>query len=236
MKRLDDLILGNLKIYQDTDEFRFSIDAVLLAHFVTIKEQFRYGELGTGTGAVALICSARGAQHIKAFEINEKTCHMARKSVAYNGLEGKIEVIQGDYRRAYEAYGNTFDGIFVNPPYFKVGTGRQSHEGSRSLALHEVETTLADVAQSVKRLLLYGGYCWMIYRSDQLAYAFSALRAEQLEPKRIRFVHSDEEKPSKLVLIEAKYGGKEGLIVEKPLYIYNLDGTYSKEVSAWYER
>ena len=51
----------------------------------------------------------------------------------------------------------------------------------------------------------------------------------------MRFVHGNQDKVSKLVLLELKYGGKLGMMVEPPLYIYEVDGSYSDEVQAYYE-
>ena len=48
-ERLDDLMRSGRKIIQDTREFCFSLDAVLLAHFPHYRSRQRVLELGTAT-------------------------------------------------------------------------------------------------------------------------------------------------------------------------------------------
>lgn len=236
MERLDDLIIGDLSIWQREDQFCFSIDAILLAHFVKIKERWKYADLGCGTGVISLVLTALGAKEIVGFEINEVTAELATKSVEYNMLCDKITIEKIDYRKAYKQYSGKFNAIVVNPPYFNQNAGKRAVNDGVQLALHDEETTLEDIALSAKRLLRFGGIIYMIYTTPRLAYALEALRAEGLEPKRIRFVHSQLESPSKLVLIEAKMGAKPGLIVEAPLLIYDEPNVYNEEVAKWYQR
>lgn len=63
-ERLDDLLIGGMKLWQRTDQFRFAIDAVLLAHFPKLSEKRRYADLGTGTGVIPLLMTALGAKQI----------------------------------------------------------------------------------------------------------------------------------------------------------------------------
>ena len=56
------------------------------------------------------------------------------------------------------------------------------------------------------------------------------MRKYKLEVKRMRFVYSNINKQSNLVLIKAVKGAGEFLKVEKPLIIYNLDGSYTDEI------
>ena len=104
------------------------------------------------------------------------------------------------------------------------------------MALHEAETTMAEVAESARKLLRYGGKFWLIYSTPNLMYCLQTLQRENLEPKRLRFVHSNRHMTSKVFLTEAMFGGKPGLITEPPLCIYNDNGEYSDEVKSWYER
>ena len=234
--RLDDLIIGNFSLWQDPEEFCFSMDAVWLGQYVNVQPHKRYAELGTASGAISHILIARGATSVVGFELNEKTAALCEKNCRWNHIEDKLQVVQGDYREAYKNYGGQFDHVVVNPPYFPLGKGAVSDSDGRKMALHEAETTLIEVAKAAKRLLKFGGYFWMVYRADQLLYALETLRSEQLEPKRIRFIHSHRGDPSKWMLISAKLGSKEGVIIEEPLFVYKDDGSYDEEVMQWYRK
>lgn len=235
LERLDDLIIGGMKLWQRTDQFRFSIDAVILSHFVTVKKGRHYGDLGTGTGVIPLVLAARGAEHITGFELNPVTAQLAVRNVMLNGQDKTITIVEADYCRLPMAeYNGRFDGLIVNPPYFEVNTGAAPQSEGRELALHEAHTTIEDVCGAAARLLKFKGHLWMIYRAERLTDALVALRSSKLEPKRMRMVHSTVGKPAKLVLIEATNGGRSGLNVEAPLYIYEQPDQYSEEVLSWY--
>ena len=56
-----------------------------------------------------------------------------------------------------------------------------------------------------------------------------------LEPKRMRLVHSRQGGPASLVLVEGRKNGRPGLEVEVPLYVYQGEGRdYSDEVRGYY--
>src|SRR6266498_6081886 len=52
---VDALFNGQIALYQSRAGYRFSLDALLLAHFVTIKQREKIVDLGTGNGVVALV-------------------------------------------------------------------------------------------------------------------------------------------------------------------------------------
>ena len=271
---LDDLMIGNRKIFQRQDQFKFSIDAVLLAHFAKCKPRASYVDLGTGTGILPLLATALGAGHVTGLECNPIMADLAKASVAYNGLEEQIRIVAADYNQcrigrlipkdntAMQAAHGTeempsptqtdksepakdaliyigqkpFDGVLVNPPYYDAEAGLASQSEDVALARQDGRTSLAVVAQSAKRLLKFGGSLWMVYPAGRLPHAMRVLEEEGFALKRMRLVHSFPQDSAKLVLLEAKLGGKPGLQVEPPLYIYEQPGQYTEEVASWYER
>ena len=100
-ERLDDLQRNGLKIIQKTDGFCFGMDAVLLSGFASVKPGERALDLGTGTGIIPLLLSAKTkGDHFTGLEIQTEIMKMAQRSVALNGLEKKIDIIQGDIKEA----------------------------------------------------------------------------------------------------------------------------------------
>ena len=62
-----------------------------------------------------------------------------------------------------------------------------------------------------------------------------AMRANNIEPKRLRFVQQRKTKAPKLFLIEGRRGGKPGgLIVEPVLFIEDEGGNFSQEMIGIY--
>lgn len=237
LETLDDLMIDNLRIFQRTDQFRFSFDAIALVHFCQFNRHHRYVDLGTGTGIIPLVGTSLGAGHITGIEINAIVADLAKRSVMYNHKSDVVHIEEGDYRQmSYQMFANKpFDGVLVNPPYFDHTGGDVPRESSRTIALHDGYTTLEEVASSAKRFVKYKGRLWMVYSAPRLAEAFNILKTHQFAVKRLRMVHGRMDKPAKIVLIEAIQGGQERMIVEQPLIVYHGLNEYTEEVSRWYE-
>lgn len=236
-ERLDDLLIEGMQLWQRTDQFCFSIDAVILTHFPKFHEKRTYADLGTGTGVIPLLMTTRGAKQITAIEVNPLMAELAVRNVKLNQKESLIDVVEADYctLRGSDWTGR-FDGIIINPPYFNEQQGKQPKTDDVSLARHEIRYTLADIAAAAARLVKFRGQVWWIYSAERLVDLMMALRQAKLEPKRLRFVHSFLDTKAKLVLVESTKGGQTGVITEAPLYIYKQPNVYSEEVRSWYER
>ena len=233
---ITELLLSGFQLFQDDREFKFSIDAILLAHFGEAKPRKYYLELGTGTGVIPHVLYHRGARHVVGVDCNSHVIELAQKSVIHNDIAEAVSMVELDYMSdTGKAYYGHFDGIYMNPPYFETNSGLLSQEESVALALHEQQYSMKDRLVQAQRYLKFGGTLWMIYTSPRLESLLSAIEQTQFRVKRMRFIHGNQDKVSKLVLLELKYGGKQGMMVEPPLYIYELDGSYTDEVQAYYE-
>lgn len=234
---LDDLQNG-LFIIQKQNGFKFGIDAVLLSDFAKDARSKNTLDLCTGTGIVPLLLSAKtNTKNICGIEIQEDIAGMAQRSVAYNHLEERVHIIQGDLKNAADIYGRAcFDKITCNPPYMKCGSGIQNDIDTKSVSRHEILCSLDDVLQVSARLLESKGRFFMIHRPSRLADILCGMRKYRIEPKRLRFVHSSYDKAPNLLLVEGMKDGGEELKLMPPLYVYKTDGTYSEEIDKIYGR
>lgn len=236
-ERLDDLVRDGLKLIQRPDQFCFSMDSVLLAHYVPVKHKDTIADLGTGTGVIALLVSALGGDHITAFELNPIQADLARRNVAGNHREDKIQVVECDYRNVADLYPTgSFSVVLANPPYREVGTGRMKEGQGIAAASYEMTATLTDVFKTAQYLLKYGGKLAMVHRADRVADLIAIGRSFRMEPKRMRFVYARKGHNASRVLIEWKYGGGAELTVEPPLLLHNDDGSYTDEVLEIYAK
>ncbi len=233
MEVLND-ILGykNRKIFQDTDCFSFSLDSIMLANFATIRlKDKKIVDLGCGNGAIPLIMSLRCDKKIIGVELQSKLADMAKRSVDYNGLNDVIEIINTNMKDyvSDETF-ESFDLITCNPPYFKVNDKNFFNDNiEKVIARHEVEITLSELMVIVKKLLKNNGNFAIVHRTDRLMEILSEFRKNNIEPKRVRFVHEKSNKESTLVLIEGQKNGKVGLKVENPFILYNEDDSETEE-------
>lgn len=233
MEVLND-ILGykNRKIFQDTDCFSFSLDSIMLANFVTIRlKDKKIVDLGCGNGVIPLIMSLRCDKKIIGVELQSKLADMAKRSVDYNNLNNFIEIINCNMKDyvSDETF-ESFDLITCNPPYFKVNDKNYFNDNiEKVIARHEVEIILSELMVIVKKLLKNNGNFAIVHRTDRLMEILSEFRKNNIEPKRVRFVHEKSNKESTLVLIEGQKNGKIGLKVENPFILYNEDGSETEE-------
>jgi tRNA1(Val) A37 N6-methylase TrmN6 len=235
-ERLDDLVINNLKIIQHPDEFRFALDAVLLAHFATVKTGIEAVDLGTGTGVIALLLAARGAGKVIGLEISPTLADMAQRSVALNGLGDRITIINGDLRGlAGTLPPGRYPLVVANPPYRPLGQGQISPNDRVAQACHELTANLADVLAAASSLLQFRGRFAMVHLPQRLTDILAGMRAVGVEPKRLRLVQSYAGKPPKLLLVEGIRGGQPGLTVLPPLIIYDECGKYCREILAYYQ-
>lgn len=234
-ERLDDLIRNDLKIIQNPKFFCFSIDAVLLAHFCTVKKGDKILDLGTGSGVIPLLLSLRREiNSIIGIEIQEALVEMARRSVLYNGLDQLITILNMDIRNLDLSEEKPFDLITSNPPYRTVNEGKVSPIDEIALAKHEVACDLDDIIRVASLHLKKGGRLAMVHRPYRLVDIINTYRKYGIEPKRLRMVHPFRDKEANLVLIEGVQGGKPFLEVEAPLVVYQQPGEYSQEVLEFY--
>lgn len=231
-ERLDELHRNGYFIIQNPKRFCFGMDAVLLSGFAKAGSGERVLDLGTGTGIIPILMEAKTqGEHFTALEIQEESADMARRSVLYNHLEEKIDIVTGDIKDASKIFGaSSFDIITTNPPYMIGEHGLSCASEAKAIARHEVLCTLDDILRESAKILRPGGRFYMVHRPFRLAEIFSKMVAYHIEPKRMRLVYPYVDKEPNMVLIEGLRGGKSRLTVEKPLIVYQEAGVYTDEI------
>ena len=235
-ERLDDLQRSGLRILQRAEGFRFGTDAVLLADFAGIRRGEHVADVGTGTGVLPLLLSARAEETtFDAFEIQPDVADMARRSVRINGLEERIRVHQLDCREAAGAIGHESCRLVVtNPPYTKGGAGLISPQQSRALSRSDSDCEIGEWIAACARLLQNGGRLCCVFPAPRFLELCDAMRAAKVEPKRVRFVVARETSAPKLVLTEGLKGGRPGLHIQPMLITHDAEGNFTQEMRRIY--
>ena len=225
-ERLDDLQIGGLELIQDPSGFCFGVDAVFLSDFAKVRPGETVLDMGTGNGIIPTLLSAKTrGKKFTGLEIREDTADMARRSVIYNHLEDRIEIVTGDIKEAAEIFKPAFfDVITTNPPYMLSQHGLRSPDDAKAIARHEVLCTLDDILRESMRLLQDKGRFYMIHRPFRLTEIMIKMNHYKLEPKRIQFIHPYIDKEPVLVLIEGVRGARSRVTVEPPIVIYGGSG------------
>lgn len=229
MKVLNDLLWdGELKIFQDTEMFKFSLDSVLLSNFVTInKSTNRILDIGTGNSPIPLMLTKKTKAKIDAIEIQEESYELGYESIKYNNLQNQINIILGDIREKYKELENNFyDTIISNPPYYRQNVKIPLHE-NKKIARNEQSLSLNDIFVISKKLLKDGGNIAIVIDTDRLTEVIELMKNNSIEPKRLQFVYPKETKNSKILLIEGTKNGKPGIKVLNPIFIQDSSNQYT---------
>jgi len=233
----DTFFRGHIRIRQAKCGYRFTLDAVLLAHHTFPRPGERILDLGTGCGIIPLMLAFRHPQvKIDGIEIQEELARLAQDNVEANRMEDRIEIHCMDMRHLKPGtISGPVDLAVSNPPYRKKNSGRINPDRQKAIAMHEIENTLSDVTQAARRVLRTGGRLVMIYPAERVSEVLLRLSSCGIEPKRMRMIHSNSADEAKLFVVEGVKGGREGVRVAPPLCIYDARGNYASEVAKMFQ-
>ena len=242
--------IRDIKLYQNKKGYRFSVDALLLYSFVNLRRAYRIADMGAGSGIVGILLAKKyHDSEVVLIEIQNSLAGLAEKNIALNKVEKRVKVIRtdikkfklGDFHSENKTTlnsplltPNSFDLVVSNPPFRRQKTGLISPTDEKAIARHEIELKLADLIQASCSLLRSKGRFCMIYHPSRLVELIDALREKHMEPKRLRFVHSNLMTEAKMALVEAIKDGRTEMKIEKPFCIYKEGGTYTDEMKALY--
>ena len=239
MEVINDLLeINNLKIYQNDDWFKFSLESVLLPNFVTINLRCKnIIDLCTGNAPIPLILSTKTKVNIVGVEIQKDVYELAKKSVEINNLENRIKLINDNLNNLNKYYdGDYFDIVTVNPPYFpNIPLSQKNLDIHKSIARHEIHTNLEEIVKVSLFLLKNGGYLDMVHQTNRFFDVVDVLKKYNFSIKKIQFIYPKENKESNLFMIEAIKNGNSGVKFLKPLYVHNEDGSYKDEINKMFK-
>lgn len=231
---LDVLCEDKLQIIQKKRGYRFSIDPILLANFITLKKHERLLDIGSGCGILPIYLSKKGYMNeMLGVEIQQDLFEISLRNTIINDCRN-INFIHGDITAlAHRFKRSPFHIVISNPPYTKEKTGRKSPHPSRFVARYETFLNLSDLITVSSSLLFKKGRFYVIYPSRRLGELISIARSNNLELKRLRPVYPRMGEAANLFLAEfIKEGGGE-VKIEQPLYIYD-NSRYTDEIKEYY--
>jgi tRNA1Val (adenine37-N6)-methyltransferase len=231
---VDTVFSGKLSIIQKRTGYRFSIDALLLAHFAAAGNAHRVLDLGSGNGVVGIVLAELHPKlEVVGLELQENMIDRARRSVALNGFDARVTMVQGDVRAIGAAVAReSFDGAAANPPYRPASSGKINPDAEKRLARHEIVADIGDFVRAAAYAVRPGGSLAVVYPARRLIDLLDTMRRERFEPKRLRLVHSFAGGEASLALAEGVKDGRAELQILPPLTIYTAGREYTPEVNA----
>ena len=231
---LDDLMCG-YELIQTKSGFRFSLDAVLLAHFTGMKKNDIAADFCSGSGVVAFLVLAHKAPcKVTCIEIQESLCLLIERSAKLNSVQDKISAVCDNVECAHEILGyESQDTVTCNPPYLKADTGKISGDHALNLAKREVEMNLEGAVRAAAKVLKNKGRFSVVHLAQRADELFTLMAKYNLPVKRARLVQPDRNSEPNLILAEGVKNASQGVKWLPALCIHE-NGQYTKELKEIY--
>lgn len=219
-EKLEDLQYNGLAIIQSEDEYRFTTDAVLLANFCREMKGKLCVEFCAGSGVISILVAVKKRpSKVIAIELQPNLADMARRSVAYNGLDGVIKVVRDNVLNAPNLITKPSDVVVCNPPYRKVGSGERQFAENIALCRHEIAITLRQVVETASKTLNNRGTFYLVHQAERIAEIIAECSKVNLAVKEIVPVCPYEGKEPNLALIRAVKCGGTDCKLRLPIYV-----------------
>ncbi|MBL9025042.1 MAG: methyltransferase domain-containing protein [Myxococcales bacterium] len=154
-------LTGDFRIFQLRSGHRWSLDDFVTAYAAlqASPEATACVDLGCGIGSVLLML-AWGLTHatLVGIEAQDVSVALARRSIAFNGVEDRCRLVHGDLREeASRLAPGTFDLVTGTPPYIPIGSGLVSNKAQRGPCCFETRGGIEDYARAAAPLLRPNG-------------------------------------------------------------------------------
>lgn len=222
MKEINDLYDYGYKIVQNSDYFKFSLDSMLLANFVSINmTDSKLLDFCTGNCPVPIILS-NSIKNMVAFEVQKEIYELGDESLKLNNINN-VRLINDNIKNIGNYYNDGyFDIITCNPPYFKVIDSSRINDNSvKAIARHEILIKLEDIISLAYKYLRDKGKFYMVYRPDRLMEILKLFDKYKFGVKKLQCCYNNSESLSSMILIEAMKNGQDDLKILAPLFTEN---------------
>lgn len=222
MKEINDLYDYGYKIVQNSDYFKFSLDSMLLANFVSINmTDSKLLDFCTGNCPIPIILS-NSIKNIVAFEVQKEIYELGDESLKLNNINN-VRLINDDIKNIGNYYEEGyFDIITCNPPYFKVIDSSKINDNNvKAIARHEILIKLEDIISLAYKFLRDKGKLYIVYRPDRLMEILKLFDKYKFGVKKLQCCYNNSESLSSMILIEAMKNGQDDLKILAPLFTEN---------------
>ncbi len=232
----EELGRDGLLLLQHKDCYKLDTASVLLAWFAA--SFVRHGkscemlELGSGTGGVSLLASARCTNaHIDGVELVPLAYKVFCENIKLNHLEDRINAFNSDLRDLpAEIKNKAYDVVFMNPPFYDGTKGSVTNGNVKSL--HETTARFAEqgvledfIRVQSLRTRTSGGFAVMCISPDRVPECFSLYSKYKITPVRLLTVHANASKDAFLALIAGKKGAPNAEFKVLPPLFINEEGS-----------
>lgn len=227
----------DLKIVQNPEMFKCSLDSILLPNFISLNPtDKKILDIGTGNAPIPLVLSTKTNAKITAVEIQKDSFDLAIETIKLNNLEDQITVLNVDINEYMKECHEEFDYITCNPPYFKYhNNSRVNDNDYKTIARHEKYLDLEQLLTISRKLLKNQGKLGIVHRPERLVDILTVMRKYNIEPKKIQLVYPYKDKEANILLIEGSKNGKPGLKILEPIFSHLENGEYTDQIKEYFK-
>ncbi len=220
----DSVLDGRVKLRQPVRGYRAGLDAALLAAACDAVPGARVVEAGCGAGGALLAAAMRRTSaRFTGIERDTAALALARENIALNGLQDRVEAVEGDVAVRFSTLGlEPFDAAITNPPFFDDPDALRGPAAERRgawMADDGLEAWIGFLSKAVRE----GGTITLIHRADRLG-DILALLAPKAGSIQILPIAPFADQPAKRVLVRAIKTGKAPLKLLPPLVLHDREG------------
>lgn len=229
-------LTGDWRLFQPSRGHRWSLDDLVTAD-VAAQVAERAGatealDLGCGLGSVLLMLAWRlPGLSLVGLEAQEVRAALARRSIRWNGVQGRARVLEGDLRELPAEFRGAFDLVTGTPPYFPPGTAVAAASASAAACRVEerggVEAYLAAAARAVRP----GGHVVLCAQAPETPRLDAGAAAVGLALTERLWVQPRPGKP-RLVVVDVYGAAPRGPPLERELVVRDGLGAWTEPMRA----
>ncbi len=211
------MIFNDVTICQlKNNGFRFGCDSLVLAWFTHARQKWHIADAGSGSGVIAALIAKAYKSKVTAIEMQNEMFECLKQTVSLCNMHDKIILVNQDIRQMKKE--KLYDAVVCNPPYRHAGTGRTAENEVANKARFTITMNIEDVVKFAKGSLKHNGRLFFSYDADMLIEALYICKINNLQPKRMLYLHKDISSKAKLVFVECILQGAEEMCLEPPLF------------------
>ncbi len=218
--------LADLRLWQYREGFRFGLDAILLATALPVRAQ-KIADLGAGHGAVSLAVARQFPEaEVLAIERQPSLWELLAENISLNGFDDRVTPLLSDLRdlrRTHSRSAQSYDLVVSNPPFYRIGEGRQSHVVERREAHQELHGTLGDFLEAGRWLLRPRGFFKLVLPPARLPEVMQTCAECDLGLVSLRFVHARAGQDAYLMEVVLRRDHKGVLVIHPPMVLHEGD-------------
>ncbi|MGN1405648.1 MAG: tRNA1(Val) (adenine(37)-N6)-methyltransferase [Erysipelotrichaceae bacterium] len=202
----------NYSFSQNDNVFHVSTDTTVLGMFLDELYKKTVMDIGTGSGALLLYAHYKKAGKLIGVDIQDEALKLAKENIGR--YTDNFELIKADIN---ELEHEKVDVVICNPPFFEVGSVRESDAWNK--AMFESELSLDDMFKAFRKFMKENGTVYTLYPAERFNEFYEMCLKYKLKIMRLQFVHDLNRPYAMRIVAKLKIGKMNKLKVEKPIMI-----------------